>query len=88
MHLSAANVDPGPLLKEAIERFDHVISDKHLGFQARVASTKIFVDPALIERAPTNLLSNAVRRCPHGDYAHDGSGASWVSGQLEHGELR
>lgn len=66
MRLSPAGVEAAALVEEARERFQRALEAKGIRFRSEVQSVSLRADPALIQRALSNFLANAVRHCPEG----------------------
>lgn len=66
MRLSLASVEARAMVEELRERFEHALQVKAIRFQADVQPLSFRADPALVQRAASNFLSNAVRHCPQG----------------------
>ncbi|TVQ17828.1 MAG: sensor histidine kinase [Spirochaetaceae bacterium] len=64
--LKPASVATADLVATLRQRFDHEIDRKRISFLADLATPTIWADEALLDRAVSNLLANALRHAPEG----------------------
>jgi two-component system sensor histidine kinase BaeS len=66
MRVSVESIDAPALVEDVRERFEHPLRAKNIRFQSKVAPVRILADAALMQRAASNFMANAVRHCPDG----------------------
>lgn len=66
MRLSIEQVEAAAFIEEIAERFTAQLAEKQIRFRSHRGVDRFPADPALLQRAVTNFLTNAIRHTPRG----------------------